>query len=155
MIQIKQGDVIAIKQKGHFYYAIILSRIIYFGGNLVYAFHTKSDNLLTLKELIHKETRGFNAIVDFIFAKREKRITKLGQIENLSKYREHKYYKATHQTRGKAEFWFVSSDDFKEVKRTEQLSEDEKEYPLRERIDDKLMIDKINNFWLPELDERI
>lgn len=155
MVQLKQGDVIAIEQKGHYYYAVILSRIIYFGGNLVYAFHTKSDNLLTLKELIQKEPKGFNAIVDFIFAKREKRIIKLGQIEDLSKYRKYMYYKTTHQIKGKANLWFIRNDSFKDIERKEVLNSVEKQYPLSSRIDDGLMIDKINSCWLPELDERI
>lgn len=155
MIQLKLGDVIAIKQKGVYYYAIILSKTIYFGGNLIYAFHIKSDSLLSLNEIMQKKSKGFNAIVDFIFARREKRITKLGQIENYAEYCKHSYYKTTHQDKEKAKFWFILDKSFKEVDRKKKLSSTEKEYPLASRIDDGLMIEKINNFWSPELDERI
>ena len=93
MIKLKEGDVIAFKRGDRYYYAVVITPIIMFGGNLVYAFHMTTDDLISLAELLKRQTSGFNAVVDFILAKREKRIIKLGSIKNPQQFRKTQYFK--------------------------------------------------------------
>lgn len=150
MKQLKQGDVIAVELNGTYYYAIVLTPIIMFGGNLVYAFPFTTKELLKLDELLSRNLKGFNSVVDFIFAKRENRIIRLGSIENYSTFKLYKYFKACHELNTKSNSWFIYDENNKLIKRTNKLTIQEKEYPFWERIDDTLLAKRIVDNWFPE-----
>ena len=150
MIKLKEGDVIAFKRGDRYYYAVVITPIIMFGGNLVYAFHMTTDDLISLAELLKRQTSGFNAVVDFILAKREKRIIKLGSIKNPQQFRKTQYFKR--QTPNK-KFWFIEELKDKttyEIKRTEKLNEEEVHYPYLSTIPTDWLADYIDKKWSPE-----
>jgi len=155
MIRITLGDLLAVAINDKYYYALVLDRIQLFGGNWTFVFHRTSDQLLAAEEILSGPQSGFHAFVDFIWAKREGRITRLAKKINVAPYDHVKFLKNTHTDTGKATTWFISDRQFREVKRTSQLSEDEAKAPLEERIDDTIMAERVDRMWTPETDERI
>lgn len=121
MRQLQEGDLIAIEASGKYYYALILSKIRLFGGNWTYVFHRRSDQLLPLEKVLTMPISGFNAFGDFIWAKREKRITGLARKLDTSGFRGPGRLKATNATKDKAPFWFIMDMNFKELKRVTHL----------------------------------
>jgi len=155
MIRIYPGDLIAISVSGKYYYVLVLDRIRLFGGNWTFAFHRTSDQLLSSEEILSRPQLGFHAFVDFIWAKREDRITRIAKQINVEPYDHVQYLKNTHTTKGKATTWFIYDRQFNEIKRTSELTEEEKRAPLEERIDDTIMADCVDRKWTPEKDERL
>lgn len=100
------------------------------------------------------DVKGFNIIADFIFAKRENRIIKLGKIADYSSFRLFNFFKATNNHDDNPnKLWFIKDGNFKEVKRTTKLTAEERKYPLIVCFSEESLIKKINNKWLPEQDE--
>ena len=155
MIRISPGNLLAVRAGRTFYYVLVLDKIRLFGGNWVYAFHRKSDELLSAAEVLSGSQKGFHAFVDFIWAKRENRIERLAKKVDVDSFNSVCRLKGTNTLRGKAELWFIYDLDFKLLKRTSKLSEKEKRYPLYERIDDAIMVERINRKWVPEIDAQI
>lgn len=150
MIKIKPGDVIAFERKGRYYYAVIITKVILFGGNLVHAFHLATDKLLSQEELLLQNPTGFNSIVDFISAKRENRIMKLGTIENILPFRKYKHFKKQSVNK---KFWFiedVQDGQIIELRKTEKLTEEEMGYPYLATIPEGWLVDYIETKWSPE-----
>jgi hypothetical protein len=104
--------------------------------------------------LLAPPTNGFHAFIDFIFAKRENRLDHLAKKVDIGPYNTVKHLKNTHIFPGKAPLWFIYDLDFNE-RRVESLSEEEKYYPLFERIDDTIMVQRVNELWTPDQDKRI
>lgn len=155
MISLRPGNIIAFEFDNKYYYCLILTKIILFGGNLVYSFHLSSDKLLTLDDLLKRKPPGFNAIVDFIFAKQEKRLHTVGTIKDYKDYWKYKFFKLTSTITGQAKSWEVYDANLKSIKNVEKLSEEEKKYPNLSRIDDSVLVSLVNNKWRPETDPRI
>lgn len=155
MIQVAPGDLVAVTARGRYYYALIVERIRMFGGSWTFAFHRTSGALLAPEALLNGSRSGFNAFVDFIWAKREKRLVRLARKVDASPFRGPGRLKGTHALKEKAAFWFIHDMAFQQLKRESLLSRDEARYPLHETIDDVLMVDRIDAGWTPEQDSRI
>jgi hypothetical protein len=155
MIQITPGDVVAVEADGRYYYALILDRIRLFGGNWAFVFHASSDQLLTASSILEGSRQGFHAFVDFIFAKRENRLTRVARKVDTTAFRSPGRLKGTHATKEKAKVWFIYDMDGEQVSRLSTLTPVEAAYPNYSRIDDTIMIDLANRRWLPEQDHRI
>ena len=155
MIRVQPGDLVAVAANQKYYYALILDRVRLFGGNWTYAFHRTSTDLLKAQDVLGGPQAGFHAFIDFIWAKRENRLIRLARGIGTSGYEGPGYLKGTNQIREKAKLWFIHDMAFREVKRVSTLSAEEKRYPLKERIDDVLMTQRVNEKWLPEQDECI
>jgi hypothetical protein len=74
---------------------------------------------------------------------------------DITPYNQIHYLKGTNTTKGKATLWFIYDMNFKEVKRVRRLSEEEKKYPVFSRIDDRIMVERIDQHWVPEKDPAI
>ena len=157
MIRVVPGDLVAISARGRFYYALVLDRIVLFGGQLCFVFHQTSTKLLSVTDLDIDTDDGFYEIVDFIWAKREGRIHRLASKVASAKSRnqEVRFFKTTFTDVGKAREWWIRDREGEDVKRTKKLTEAEKRYPLHQRIDDVYMIDLVDQRWRPENDPRI
>src|SRR5712692_6164808 len=155
MIRPEVGDLIAINAAGKYYYALLLSKASLFGAPLVFAFHRTSLKPLTADEVVEGKGPGFHEFVDFISAKRENRVSRVASKVDTRPFDTVCHFKNTHATKGKATLWFIYNHSFKEIRRTERLTAEEKAYPLLHRIDDVLMCDLINQQWTPTKDERI
>ena len=156
MNRIYPGDLVAVNANGRYYYALILDKIKLFGGNWVYAFHAVTEGeIIGAGEIIGSEKAGFHAFVDFIFAKREGRLSLVARKIDTELFNSVHYLKNTHHFVGKAPIWFITDMSFQEVKRVSELTEEEKDYPFPVRIDDTTMIARIEQQWKPNMDPRI
>ena len=71
MIRISPGDLVGVRANDRYYYALVLDRVRLFGGNWVFVFHRSSEDLLNAVDVLTGPVSGFNAFVDFIWAKRD------------------------------------------------------------------------------------
>jgi hypothetical protein len=149
------GDLVAVNANDRYYYAIILSKVRLFGAPLVFAFHRTSETPLTAEQIAVPTATGFHEFVDFIWAKRENRLSRIATKIDTVPFETAHFFKSTHTTKGKATLWFIYDASFSEVRRTKRLSKEEKTYPLRHRIDDTIMCALIDKHWMPGHDERI
>jgi hypothetical protein len=155
VIQLAQGDLVAVAADERYYYALILDRVRLFGGNWVFVFHMSSDNLLDAADVLNVGRAGYHAFVDFIWAKREKRISRVARKVDTAAFAGPAYLKGTNATKEKAKLWFIYDMSFKEQKRVARLTPDEAKYPDFSRIDDIIMVKRVNESWTPEKDPRI
>lgn len=107
MIQQKVGDLLEIEFEGSFYYLVVLTQIVMFGGNIVFAYHTDGDQrdvsaLLAI-------SGGFNVCTDLIQPKREGKVTRVHVFEDVTGFWRSRYAKGTNEYRPgvKADEWFI------------------------------------------------
>jgi hypothetical protein len=156
MISIAPGDLISVERENRYYYAFILDKIQLFGGNLVYVFHRTSDTPLACDEVVDDTLSGFYAFVDLIYAKRQKRVRRLGGRPDLGKRLPRIIgFKRTMTLKGKAKLWILSDLNLKETERVECLTEEQKRLPLEVVYTDLHMARLAAARWSPEQDERI
>jgi hypothetical protein len=155
MIEIAPGDLVAVVANERIHYALIVERIRMFGGCWTFAFHTTSLQLLTADEVLAGPRDDFHAFVDFVWAKREKRLTRLARKVDPTAFRGPGRLKGTHTLKGKAPFWFIFDMNFRQLKREACLSPEEARYPIQETIDDIVMTDRIDQRWTPDQDPRL
>jgi hypothetical protein len=151
LIHLRPGDLVAVETKDRFHYALLLERIRLFGGHWTFAFYLTSANLLSPTEVLDRTPSGFHAFVDFIWGKREGRITRLARNVGLEPFAGPGLLKQSNTSDpAQATIWFIYDMSFKELKRTPTLSSPERKYPFRSRIDDVIMCDRIDRRWSPE-----
>jgi hypothetical protein len=156
MTQVYPGDLVRVAANGRFYYAITLDKIRLFGGQLCFVFHRTSEQPLESAEVLRGPLEGFYEIVDFIWAKREGRLVRIGKkLDTSALNRGVSFFKTTFTTRGKAKEWHIVDRDGEEQRRVQKLSVEEARYPLFHRIDDVLMVGLVDQRWSPEKDDRI
>jgi len=155
VIQVSPGDLVAVLAQARYHYALVIERIRMFGGSWTFAFHATSQRILTAEEVLAGSRDGFHAFVDFIWAKREDRLTRLARKVDASGFRGPVRLKSTHTVKGPAASWFIYDMSFRELKRETRLSAEEARYPLCETIDDVVMTDRIAERWRPEHDPRL
>jgi hypothetical protein len=84
MIQQRIGDLLEIEEGGKHYYVIVLTKIVMFGGNILFAFHNDGKKR-DVKSLSQSDT-GFNICADLLWPKREGRVTRLHLYEEVSPF---------------------------------------------------------------------
>ena len=84
MIRQQVGDVLEIHYEGNWFYIVVLTKIVMFGGNIIFAFHNNGKKLSFEKLLKSKE--GFNVVADLILAKREGIVQRIGKVDNVDHY---------------------------------------------------------------------
>ena len=155
MIQLRSGDLVSLAANGRFYYALILDLIRLFGGNWTFVFHRTSAEPLAPDELLSADPTGFHAFVDFIHAKRERRITRIRRSVDCAPFLGPGRLKRTLTLEGKASQWFISDMQLNELARVQRLSPAEAAYPLAQCINEALLLARTDERWRPELDPRI
>jgi hypothetical protein len=156
MTQIYPGDLLRIAATGRFYYAIVLDKIRLFGGQLSFVLYRTSQTPLAAEEVMREPLEGFYDIVDFIWAKRDARLARIAKkLDTEALNRRVSFFKDTHAIKEKAKDWWIYDREGRELRRVQKLSEEEKHYPLRHRIDDVVMVGLVDKRWSPEKDERI
>lgn len=111
MIQQKIGDLLEIEEDGKYYYVVVLTKVVMFGGNILFAFHNGGEkrevNYLSASE------GGFNICADLLWPKRERRVKRLHRYEDVSPFWQSKFVKATNEIRlgVKAKEWFIYDAD--------------------------------------------
>ncbi len=93
MIRQQIGDVLEIQFEGNWFYIIILTKIVMFGGNIIFAFHNEGKKM-EFDDLL-KRKKGFNVVVDIIHAQREDIVRRIGKVDNVDGYFTTKYLRGS------------------------------------------------------------
>jgi hypothetical protein len=93
MIRQQVGDVLEIQFEDKYFYIVILTKIVMFGGNIIYAFY--NDGKKMSYENLMGNAKGFNLCADILLAKREGLVTRIGKVEDIEKYFTTKYFRGT------------------------------------------------------------
>ncbi len=155
MIQIAPGDLVAVEAEGRYYYAFILDKVRLFGGNWAFVLHASSEKVRSATEVLSGPRTGLHAFVDFIWAKRERRLLRLARTLDTASFRGPGFLRGTTAIKEKAQFWVIYDMSFKELRCVTRLTPEEERYPDYIRIDDVLMVQKVKQGWAPEQDPRI
>ena len=135
MIRQQIGDLLEIEYEGGFYYVVVLTRRVLFGGNIVFAHHTDGTRKDRDHVLAHRQ--GFNVCTDLLLPKKEGVVTRLHTYDDVSEFWLTKYAKYCHEHRlgRKAEEWFIYDieDLGTEIARTREMPRE-----LREAMDSEM-----------------
>jgi hypothetical protein len=107
MIQQQIGDLLEIEEGGNFFYVVVLTKVVMFGGNILFAFHNDGKKC-DVSDLLSNQD-GFNICADLLLPKRESRVRRLYRFQDVSMFWKSKYVKATMEYRRgiKAKGWFI------------------------------------------------
>ncbi len=108
MIKQRVGDLLQIRVGRKHFYVVVLTDIVSFGGNIVFAFH--NDGKKRKPERFLPDDPGFNVCTDLLLPKREDRVERIADISDLTGYWRTKLVKSTptFQTGMKAALWFIN-----------------------------------------------
>ena len=127
MIQQRIGDLLAVDEGGKPFYVVVLTKVVMFGGNILFAFH--NDGLERDINTLGPEGPGFNICADLLAPKRDGRVRRLRQFDSVAGFWRTRYAKLTNEHRlgVKAKEWFIYRiDDLagQHIARTGTLTED-------------------------------
>lgn len=107
MIQQAPGDLLEIEFDGKFYYVVVLTKIVMFGGNIVFAFH--GDGVQRLSDSLTEHDSGFNVCTDLLLPKKEGSVRRLRRLPDVSGYWRTRLTKNTSEYRKgyKARDWYI------------------------------------------------
>ena len=107
MIRQQVGDLLEIEYEGKFYYLVVLTKIVMFGGNIVFAHHTDGRQHELDVMLAHRT--GFNICTDLLLPKKDGVVTRCHRYEDVSEFWLTKYAKYCHEHRPghTAKEWFI------------------------------------------------
>ncbi|WNO10602.1 hypothetical protein [Teredinibacter sp. KSP-S5-2] len=127
MIQQRPGDVLEIEFEGGYYYLVVITKIIEFGGNIVYAFHgdgSKKDNFNA-----SLDSPGFNICTDLLMPKTQGQVRRISKVINVQDYLVSKMRRSTHPLKvgEKAKEWWLRPIDGSKssVKRVKKLTKEQ------------------------------
>jgi len=157
MIRQQIGDILEIRFENNWFYLVILTKIILFGGNLVFAFHNdgkqmRRDELLQLKD-------GFNICTDLLLQKRAGLVQRIGKVEDVDPYFKTRYIKSTDPIgKGvKAKNWYIHhlDDNYNNHIVVEKLTDEFKHAMDSGTHSFNLVANKILCRYTPDQDDRI
>jgi hypothetical protein len=111
MIHQRIGDLLEIEEGGKYFYVVVLTKVVMFGGNILFAFHNEGKKR-ALGSLV-PDSSGFNICADLLLPKREGRVARLSRYEDVTGFWRSKFVKATNEYRPgvKAKEWFIKHID--------------------------------------------
>jgi hypothetical protein len=152
MIRTAPGDLIAVKHKGRHYYAVVLTRQIMLGGQLVFALYHSSKSLEDAEQVLKHGLKGFHCIIDFIFAQRAGSLRRISKV-SIEKIDTVKYFIQDRPDYGLRGTWAIWDRDLNLVKTSDSLTEKEWRYPLQVQSDHESMCEQIDARWKPQDDK--
>jgi len=107
MIRQQVGDLLEIQFGRTYSYVVVLTKIVMFGGNIIFAYHT--DGRKHEFEELLKLNAGFNVCTDLRLAKREGIVARIHHFEDVVQFWRTQFAKATVEYRPgvKAKEWFI------------------------------------------------
>jgi hypothetical protein len=107
MIQQRVGDLLEIEFEGRWYYIVVLTKIVMFGGNIIFAFHSEGAKR-PLAALLDAP-RGFNICTDLLMLKRDGGVRRMHHVQDTSHLWLTKYVKSCNVVASgvKATTWFI------------------------------------------------
>ncbi len=111
MIRQQIGDLLEIEYEGNFFYLVILTKIVQFGGNMVFAHHT--DGSRQSPDEMIRNRAGFNICTDLLPPKREGKAKRLHRFIDVEEFWLSKFVKGTNEHRlgHRAKLWYLYSID--------------------------------------------
>ena len=111
MIQQQVGDLLEVEERGQFVYVVVLTKVVMFGGNILFAFHTGGEHRPAGS--LDPSQDGFNICADLLWPKKEGRVTRLKRFADLTPFWRTRYVKGTVEYRPgvKAREWFIYTVD--------------------------------------------
>ena len=111
MIQQRIGDLLEIKEGGKYFYVVVLTKVVMFGGNILFAFHNEGKKREVSS--LEPDGSGFNICADLLLPKREGRVSRLHRYGDVTPFWRTKYAKATIEYRlgVKSKDWFIYNID--------------------------------------------
>jgi len=110
MIRQQVGDFLEIYFDDKYYYIIVLTKIVMFGGNVVFAFHTDGTKQVATRLLNSNKQLGFNVCTDLLLAKKQGDVSRITKVDDVSRFWISKYAKAHHslvQRGERAKKWYI------------------------------------------------
>jgi hypothetical protein len=107
MIQQRVGDLLEIRYEDRYFYVVVLTPRVMFGGNIVFAFHANGERRDV--ESLRTTDDGFNVCTDLLPRKRAGEVRRMHRFGELSPFWRTAYAKGTNEYRRgvKAKEWFV------------------------------------------------
>ncbi len=124
MIRQGSGDLLEIKFENNYYYVVVLTKAVMFGGNIIFAFH--GDGSRRANESLTVVSPGFNVCTDLLYPKKNGVVVRIGHISDLIPFWRTRLAKGTNEWRKgmKAqEWWIYRIDDLRElITRTQTMT---------------------------------
>ncbi|WP_395741421.1 hypothetical protein [Prosthecobacter sp.] len=111
MIQQRTGDLLEVEFDGKFYYLVVLTKIVMFGGNIVFAFH--GDGAQRHIGSLTSDAPGFNICTDLRMPKKEGTIRRLDSVADTTAFWRTRLVKspADRRPRRWMRTWYIYSVD--------------------------------------------
>lgn len=152
MIRQKPGDLLEVHFDGKFYYAVVLTPIVMFGGNIIFAYHGDGSRL-QLHDL-HPSGLGFNVCTDLRLPKKEGDVSRIASNVDLAPYWRTRLAKGCQEYRKghKAhEWWIYPIDDLlNHIARTNELSTEYRQAMDNGCYSFDIVAEKIQHRYTPE-----
>lgn len=145
MAKISPGDLLGFKKSNIYYYYLVLSEPLYYGCRWSYAFHRKSDSLLTKNELLDRNVEGFQALIDFKRKLNKNKIFKIGKGINIEPYQVKVNSKVRIDKPGGGYEWYIFNSKLQVLRKQKKLTTAETKFPIASGItcdEANLLIDK-------------
>ena len=152
MIHPKPQDLIAIQYGGKYYHAIVLSKIIFGGGQLLFALYSVTEDIATPDAVLKTPLDGFHCIIDLLYAKQDNRIHRIARKISIGELDSFKYFRQSSPSYGHPSTWAIWDRSFNVVKTPEALTDAEWSYPLAACSGSGFMCKKVDERWKPEHD---
>jgi hypothetical protein len=107
MIQQQPGDLLEVEFEGKFFYLVVLTKIVMFGGNIVFAFH--GDGSQRSPDSLIPAAPGFNICTDLLLPKRRGAVRRLSRFADTSAFWRTRLIKNTNEYRlgHRAREWYI------------------------------------------------
>ena len=107
MIRQAPGDLLEIQFEGKFYYVVVLTKIVMFGGNIIFAFH--GDGRQRPSDTLTEHDSGFNICTDLLLAKKQGTVRRLRSLPDVSGFWRTRLVKGTNEWRKghRASEWYI------------------------------------------------
>jgi hypothetical protein len=152
MIRQKPGDLLEIHFDNKFYYFVVLTPIVMFGGNIIFAFH--GDGRQLHQDDLHPDGFGFNVCTDLRLPKKEGKVLRLAFNVDLAPYWRTRLAKGCQEYRDghKAhEWWIYPVDDLQNhIARTSELSSEYRQAMDSGCYSFDLVAEKIRQHYMPD-----
>jgi hypothetical protein len=158
MIRQQIGDLLEIHYEGKYSYVVVLTKIVMFGGNIVFAFHTDGRRH-KLQDLLANQN-GFNVCTDLLLPKREGEVIRLHHFEDVTRYWRTRFAKGTVEFRSgvKAKEWFIYRIDQLErghIARVGELNAEHRHAMDHSCYSFDIVAEKIQRSYTPDRNEHI
>ena len=111
MIRKQPNDYLEVIFEEKYFYIVVLSKVVMFGGSLIFPFHTDGSRQNVEELLHHPRPKGFNCCTDLTLAKRRGRVRRIDKLEHVEKFWKSKLLKQPHalQLGDPVPYWHIYS----------------------------------------------